>query len=992
METLFLKLFNMSTTASWLVLAVVILRLLLKKAPKAVAVFLWALVGIRLICPFSFESVLSVIPSTEPIPQAVLTGPDFNIDTGLSPVDSRVNDYLNDRYFEGVTVPAGNGMTVMGVISVIWLVGIAVMLIYTLISYLKIHRKVREAVPYNENIWICDRIAAPFILGVFRPRIYLPSSIDKQDAEFVIAHERAHLKRRDHLIKPLGFLLLTVYWFNPVMWIAYILLCRDIELACDEKVIKTMGIEIKKPYSEALINCSLPRRSVAACPLAFGEVGVKSRIKSVLNYKKPAFWVIAAALALCVILPVFFLTNPISATAQNIINENNYTIISQERSDITLSVPKSLIKESAYTEKGQKFKKNEVPAYKTNTTTIYLEKIMLSNSNEDELFLMFNCSYESIDENNSILLPYTKIKDGIESCVGLNSGDSAKDSESICSSGPEEQFGLSVAKETIENFPEDIKIYAFLNQLTYVKKGEASPYSLGISGSVISAECENIEYEYLFGTVKGDYPHISVRWTNKADDILCFGDEFTLYKNGTIYEPKETMGFYAILHIVDSGESMEQDYVLSSYDLKSGAYRLEKQFYLKSNPDKKYRAFIEFSVDKTYSFLGKQYVGEKIVYENGSYSYVLLDSEIPQFLISDEDFSLLTTDYPETTFSSSWYKIGVGMQKIKLKDKNFDDLFEPAVWKHGYSAKSLRKNNLNAFSAFDLSGRKYYLLEQKNGDIFIAQGYTETKSFRWVYKMRQATEVSDNSNDNETDSSNSQIGGYNPYFNATVLAVSKNSVLVEPFEDSDKYISAYPKITVSTNVVSTHPVPELKVGMQIRIVYNGDILSVYPPIIETVFAIYELREVDGKLEPVIATPLESETSNTSLINSDIKEIYVLSRTSKGQRDKFTVSKTYTDNKLKQLKAFLTTEYCEEKEADNWVKFNPASPNQTKLALVLADGSTMLINIHFYDGSAPYYIAIGTDKNSFTPGNDYSNIEYTRYVAKAKFGEFLKSII
>ena len=310
METLFLKLFNMSTTASWLVLAVVILRLLLKKAPKAVAVFLWALVGIRLICPFSFESVLSVIPSTEPIPQAVLTGPDFNIDTGLSPVDSRVNDYLNDRYFEGVTVPAGNGMTVMGVISVIWLVGIAVMLIYTLISYLKIHRKVREAVPYNENIWICDRIAAPFILGVFRPRIYLPSSIDKQDAEFVIAHERAHLKRRDHLIKPLGFLLLTVYWFNPVMWIAYILLCRDIELACDEKVIKELDNEQRADYTQALVACSVNRRMIAACPLAFGEVGVKERVRSVMNYKKPAFWIIILAVIACVGVAVCFLTNP----------------------------------------------------------------------------------------------------------------------------------------------------------------------------------------------------------------------------------------------------------------------------------------------------------------------------------------------------------------------------------------------------------------------------------------------------------------------------------------------------------------------------------------------------------------------------------------------------------------------------------------------------------------------------------------------------------
>ncbi len=807
METLFLKLFNMSVTASWIVLAVVILRLLLKKAPKVVTVFLWGLVGIRLVCPFSFESVLSVIPSAEPIPQAVLTGPDFNIDTGLSAVDSRVNGYLDDRYFEGVTVPAGNGMTVTGVISVIWLVGIAVMLIYTLISYLKIHRKVREAVPVNDNILVCDRIAAPFILGVFRPHIYLPSSVGEQDAEYVIAHEKAHLKRRDHLIKPLGFLLLTVYWFNPVMWIAYILLCRDIELACDEKVIKAKGNEIKKPYSEALINCSLPRRVIAACPLAFGEVGVKSRIKSVLNYKKPAIWVIASALALCVILPVVFLTNPKAPGLCDIefhdslldnvteirLNKSGTETDIKQKSDVADIV--SLLKKVKIHHDPYSKDRSE-DRDRTNEIVIH-----------DRTFLCFSKNYELV-----------WIDDGVKPSLS----------------------------HRIKN-PD--KVEEIFNRF---------PNNYGISCSVISAECDNIEYEYLSGTISNEYPHISVMWKNGTDDILCYGEEFTLYKDGKICEPKENTGFNALLHTVDSGATEVEVYNLSAYNLESGKYRLEKQFYLKSNPDKKYRAFISFTVDKTYSFLGKQYVGEKIVYENGSYSYVRLDSEIPQFLISDEDFSLLTTDYPETTFSSSWYKIGVGMQKIKLKDKNFDDLFEPAVWKHGYSAKSLRKNNLNAFSAFDISGRMYYLLEQKNGEIFIAEGNTESNTFRWVYKMRQATEVSDNSTDNETDSSNSQIGGYNPYFNATVLAVSKNSVLVEPFEGSDERKSA-DKITVNTNVISTHPVPELKKGMQIRVVYNGTIEETYPANIPTAFAIYELREVDGKLEPVIATPLESET-------------------------------------------------------------------------------------------------------------------------------------
>ena len=310
MLNVFLKLLNMSITASWLVLAVVVLRMIFKKAPKYISCIMWALVGIRLVFPISFESILSLVPSSETLPQEVISGPNFAVDTGIGFVDNAVNEYLGDRYFEGVTVPHDNGYNVMSVFAIVWIVGIMAMLVYTIVSYLSIHKKVREAAAIGDNIWVCDRIDTPFILGVLRPRIYLPSSMNRADMQYVIAHEKAHLKRRDHLWKPIGFLLLSVYWFNPMMWIAYILLCRDIELACDEKVIKYMGIEIKKPYSDALINCSVPRKALAACPLAFGEVGVKNRIKSVLSYKKPAFWLIIASAVVCAVVAVCFLTNP----------------------------------------------------------------------------------------------------------------------------------------------------------------------------------------------------------------------------------------------------------------------------------------------------------------------------------------------------------------------------------------------------------------------------------------------------------------------------------------------------------------------------------------------------------------------------------------------------------------------------------------------------------------------------------------------------------
>ena len=310
MEAIFLKILNMSITASWLVLAIVILRLILKKAPKAISVFMWALVGVRLICPFSFESILSLIPSAETVPQDIIYSEAPAIHSGVPIFNSTVNPIISENLAPEVGASVNPMQIIAFVASVVWIVGIVAMVLYTVISYFRIHRKVREAVPYQENIWLCDHIDTPFILGVIRPRIYLPSNMNEQDIEYVIAHEKAHLKRHDHWWKPLGFLLLVVYWFNPILWIAYILLCKDIELACDEKVIKDMGTEIKKPYSEALINCSVPRKMISACPLAFGEVGVKGRVKSVLNYKKPAFWIIVVAVVASIVVAVCFLTNP----------------------------------------------------------------------------------------------------------------------------------------------------------------------------------------------------------------------------------------------------------------------------------------------------------------------------------------------------------------------------------------------------------------------------------------------------------------------------------------------------------------------------------------------------------------------------------------------------------------------------------------------------------------------------------------------------------
>ena len=310
MSEAFLKVVNMSISASWLVLAVLALRLILKKAPKWVNVLLWGIVAIRLICPFSIESALSLIPSAETISPEIMKDWTPEISTGIEPLDQVVNPVISTSFAPEPSASANPLQILIPVAANLWLLGVIIMLTYTAISYLTLRRKLRTAVIMRSNIFQCETVSSPFVLGIVKPRIYLPYTMDGKNLDHVVAHEQAHIRRKDHWWKPLGFLLLTVYWFNPLMWVAYILLCRDIELACDEKVIAELGNEQRADYTQALVACAVNRRMIAACPLAFGEVGVKDRVKSIMNYRKPAFWIIVTALVLCVVVAVCFLTDP----------------------------------------------------------------------------------------------------------------------------------------------------------------------------------------------------------------------------------------------------------------------------------------------------------------------------------------------------------------------------------------------------------------------------------------------------------------------------------------------------------------------------------------------------------------------------------------------------------------------------------------------------------------------------------------------------------
>lgn len=947
MTDLFLKLLNMSINAGWVVLAVLVLRLILNKAPKFIRPIMWSLVGIRLAFPISIESVLSLLPSSETVPPEIVYQKAPTIHTGVEFINSTVNPIISGSLAATPENSINPIQILLFIATNIWVVGIAAMLIYAVISYLKIKLKVREGILLKDNIYICDSIPTPFILGMIKPKIYLPSALGDSDAEYVIAHEKAHLSRLDHLWKPIGFLLLTIYWFNPLMWVAFILLCRDIELATDEKVINSSTEDIKKPYSEALINCSAQKRFLSACPLAFGETGVKGRIKSVLSYKKPAFWVILVSVIALIVTAVCFLTNP---------------------------------------------------------------------------------------------------KDKWQS----------------------------------ENF--------------------------GITGTVAAAECEDVEFAFLKGSVDKRNPYIEVEWVNNTDDALCFGEEFKLFYDGEEVPLNEGYGWNLPLYTVNSGGKSTQKLSLSGFDVsRSGNYRLEKEFFLDSETDKKYKAYIKFVVDRRFSFIGLQYKGEKIIFDDGMYSSIFFtDESIPQYSVSD-DMHLYTSDHPTGVASSSWYDVGE-LQSFKLEKESFDEIINNVSWDAGYNALILREHNKNAFRVVNYKdNRLYYLLEQENGEVYLAYGYADKYTIRWIFKLKSIGEYANAVDDsigiyvynespepitapqltlNYTDNTfhftwslfssylamgdfeyerdsvicttkdgentyvfhktdygyvfdakrSSEIPSYkysadaetaecpvpdgakfklasedkstvekggNPYFNATVLEVRESSVLVEPFADTDEYKSS-DKINVSLDVISTNPVPKLKKGDEIRIVYGGEISETYPANIYHVFAIYSLDELENNyIEPSVSQSSydESSESRDSVANSGepltdrvVKQLYVLKRDDP-ITDKFLISKTLEGNDAKRMGKFLNTAHLEAKTANNWVKFNPARPNNYAIAIRLDNNATIMINIHFSpDDSTRYYVAIGKTEQGFNIENEYAGLNYERYIASDEFGEFLINLI
>ncbi len=702
MANIFIDLFNMSITASYLVLAVVVARLLLKKAPKWINCLLWALVGIRLICPFSFESALSLIPSSQTISNNTSTGRPFTVQSGVPAVDININEYLGDKYYEGVTVPANTFADMTNVLAIVWIVGLFAMLLYGSISYLRLHKKVGASILLNNNIYYCDNIDTPFILGFFKPKIYVPSGITDEQISYIALHEKTHLKRKDHWWKPLGFILLSVYWFNPIMWVAYILLCRDIETACDEKVIKNMPNTEKKGYSETLVSCSVQRRMVMACPLAFGEVGVKQRIKSVLNYKKPAFWMIIFAVLLVAVVIACFLTNPDGNSssigiiggadgptsilvsrkkdaADKILSEDGYKLVSVEEKKIIFDFMSSVLTDKMFEKDGSYRVRSK---YTMHDSTIFsLKKV---TSHDDYFAFDFDVSYENIPEKGKIYIVNTSQLDG-----GLELGDEIRVSDpfgeigsvgytTYCTSlGPKREFSLQVPKEwfkdkrnnkitvsfnawAVEFQEEGYKDEAEDKNYTYATSNTGAFYKIGehYYFAVISKNAEYKENGLFFVESDGDKRLVCV-----------LGGEFIDY-----------------FSIDNSFYYIQNDYRLYSVELKEDAqpHLVAEKLYQQENT---YSIEKIISRDKEYIYCQAKLYGVREEYPDWDLVYLKINRKTEEFVKVPES-DVPVSEYQldcilgniKTTVDVDYFQIYVRSYRVRYTKSGKIDSVILNVW------------------------------------------------------------------------------------------------------------------------------------------------------------------------------------------------------------------------------------------------------------------------------------------------------------------------
>ena len=589
MSEIFLKIINMSISASYIVLAVLLLRLLLKKAPKWITVVLWGIVAVRLVCPFSIESVLSLIPSSEVVSPDIMMDRTPEINTGIPIINQVINPVISGSFTPDPGTSANPLQLWIPTFAVIWIVGMVALLIYTVISYVKVKRKIGTAVLLRDNVYQSENVVSPFVLGMIKPKIYLPFNMNEKDVEHVVAHEMSHIRRKDHLWKPLGFLLLTLHWFNPLMWLGYVLLCRDIELACDEKVIKELDHDARADYSQALLTCSVNRRMIAACPLAFGEVGVKDRVKSVLNYKKPAFWIIIAAVVACVAVAVCFLTNP---PAKEVNLDFPFEIEDVDNIEMYhyVGTPGQVEKKVIVSEQDIKtlYEKFERISYKLKKA----DEVVGGETTSFRFNLsdgtMYELIYRSYGVKNGILKSPT---DGFEYFTSADIGWNWRWLN-------EDLVAVEVDKSELPgsnfNLGASNLIYGFVppasdsDKLSYIYIRD---FGCNVKDATINFEKARFEDGKLI---------FDIHWTNEGSDNIDIGPDFEVYKyNGSTLEKLDHKGVWLYYREILPGKGMTVDgnfeleaertssYTISEhYDvLTPGKYRFEA-----------YGAWVEFQI------------------------------------------------------------------------------------------------------------------------------------------------------------------------------------------------------------------------------------------------------------------------------------------------------------------------------------------------------------------------------------------------------------
>ncbi len=518
MDTLFLDFLNISITASYIILAVILIRFLFPKIPKKFICFLWAIAGIRLILPFSIESIFSLIPSAETVPPDIVMSQNPTIHSGIPMMNSIVNPIISNALAPEVGASVNPMQIITGIASVVWIIGMAALLVYGIVSYFRVKKTVTGAVLLEGNIWQSEKVVSPFILGIIKPKIYIPFGMDGEVQSHVVAHENAHLKRRDHWIKPLGFALLTVYWFNPLVWVAYILLCKDIERACDEKVISQMSDENRREYATALLECSVNRRRIAACPLAFGETGLKERVKGVMNYKKPAFWVIILAVIACIVAAVCFLTNPESPIEYS---DLGYRLnITEETYTMTTQLPDKTEKKSYKVEMGTKGKLSNGTRFEIIESNLQTGELTIKFSGEPLFTLVETsigsenkkCGQLTLNENTPHMLsseiksPYTEytfefvrtedLETAISRAIMQRNRGGYKLGTYACET--HEIFATEASGPADNNNIETVTAYMWVDYGEYIKYGD-SLVSVGGSScpTVLTFECVDGRYNLI---------------------------------------------------------------------------------------------------------------------------------------------------------------------------------------------------------------------------------------------------------------------------------------------------------------------------------------------------------------------------------------------------------------------------------------------------------------------------------------------------------------